>query len=137
RKISKFINIVEKMVNSKSVGIALNKDITIENWSQGSWPSFSFREIFETELSPIYSSYFNASIYENEGGIVFIVIHSNNTIYEYTEYVDYPFFDEAENDEQWIDDEKNGKCVSFKMTENNLIGILNRWAKKCQFEVKD
>lgn len=73
-----------------------------------------------------YSPYYNATIFENDGGeILFIVLHNESTIYVYNNDVIYPSITDSEKDRQWIEDESNGDCVKYNLSKRNLIKAFN------------
>ena len=73
-----------------------------------------------------YSPYYNATIFENDGGdILFLVLHNENAIYVYGNAVIYPSTTDPEKDRQWIEDESNGDCVKYNLSKRNLIKAFN------------
>ena len=75
---------------------------------------------------PRYSPYYNATIFENDGGdILFIVSHSEGALYAYNSNITYPCPTDPEKDRQWIEDERNGDCVKYNLSKRNLIKVFN------------
>lgn len=93
-----------------------------------------FSIITESEENYIllrYLPFYNAGVYCNEcGDIVFIVLFSENKMFIYDDYVQYPSFNAPDTDRQWNKDESEGKCKSFQISKNNVIKAIFRFCER-------
>ncbi|MBQ8207525.1 MAG: hypothetical protein IJZ89_02185 [Clostridia bacterium] len=80
-----------------------------------------------------YLPYYNATAFFDEGGnIAFIVLHSKEEIYIYSEPVSYPETDEPEADEQWVDDMKKGYCEKMNLSKRNILKAFEKFFVRLQ-----
>lgn len=133
--IDSFEKYVNQALSDKSIRFVENKyNIKIERSGD---EGIEFSVITESEENYIllrYLPFYNAGVYCNEwGDIVFIVLFSENKMYIYDDYVQYPSFDEPDIDRQWDKDESEGKCKSFQTSKNNILKALFRF---CERELK-
>ena len=90
-----------------------------------------FTESEENYILLRYLPFYNAGVYSNEcGDIVFIVLFSENKMFIYDDYVQYPSFNAPDMDRQWDKDESEGKCKSFQISKNNIIKAIFRFCER-------
>lgn len=87
----------------------------------------------DASLSPVYSSYYNATIYFDEGSVAIIIPHYENKIYSYIKDSDYPCLTEAENDKQWLGDLEKGICMVQSLSSKNLFIALKYWFENLKY----
>lgn len=88
----------------------------------------------DAHLFPVYSSYYNATIYFDESSVAIIIPHYENKIYSYVNDSDYPCLTEPENDKQWIEDLEKGNCMVQTLSTENLFIALKYWIESLKYK---
>lgn len=132
KRILKFFKTCEK-IRSHTDYMEYFKENNLDIQKEGNteWLLCEYENGTETTyLAPVYSSYYNATIYFDDSQVVFIVPHYENKIYHYTETIKYPVLDEPENVRQWEKDLEDGKCRALKLSARNLFEVLKSWCEE-------
>lgn len=83
------------------------------------------KEPEETQVLYRYLPYYNAIIYNDEGGmLLLVVLFDKKQIFIYEKETHYPEFDEPDRDYQWEKDFENGLCKKMVLSKNNLIKAI-------------
>ncbi|GCF94253.1 hypothetical protein NRIC_21440 [Enterococcus florum] len=132
KRILKFFKTCEK-IRSHTDYMEYFKENNLDIQKEGDteWLLCEYANSTETTyLAPVYSSYYNATIYFDDSQVVFIVPHYENKIYHYMETIKYPVLEEPENVRQWEKDLEDGKCRALKLSAKNLFEVLKSWCEE-------
>ncbi|WP_312372087.1 hypothetical protein [Lachnoclostridium sp.] len=134
--IERFISVCDELLSDQNYMSFFNdKKLKVDNYEETPWYYFSCSEL-DLLITPYYSSVHNTTIYINEiGNILFAIIHDSNTLYKYVREKEYPCLDEAENDEQWLDDEKSNICFHVELTKQSIFNIIKKHLDSCVEEI--
>lgn len=136
KKIEVYHNICKELINTSAYidYFETNKlNVTLDE--ETGWLECEVQGYHEdVHLSPVYSSYYNATIYFDEGSVAITIPHYENKIYSYVKESKYPCLTEPENDKQWIEDLEKGICMVQTLSTENLFMALKYWFESLKYK---
>lgn len=135
KKIEAYLKICEEvMSDSEYVDYFKANNLNVFMDKETGWLECEVQGYHEdVHLVPVYSSYYNATIYFDEGSVAIIIPHHENKIYSYIKDSDYPCLTEAENDKQWMEDLEKGICMVQSLSSKNLFMALKYWFENLKY----
>lgn len=136
KNIQVYHNICKELINtSQYIGYFETSNLNLTLDEETRWLECEVQGYHEdAHLFPVYSSYYNATIYFDESSVAIIIPHYENKIYSYVKESNYPCLDEAENDKQWIEDLEKGNCMVQTLSTENLFIALKYWFESLKYK---
>ena len=136
KKIETYLSICEEVINTSEYldYLETNKlNVTLND--ETGWLECEVQGYHEdAHLIPVYSSYYNVTVYFDEGSVAIIIPHFENKIYSYIKDSNYPCLSEAENDKQWLEDLDKGICMVQSLSSKNLLTALKYWFESLKYK---